>query len=208
MLNMAELLGEILLIVFIASIILVINEYVTIHLNRRWWDKWNKNKRNFPIEYKGKVIWYSRSVAAALFVFAKDEHDNLYVLANKRGEGTPDFQGYWNVCVGYLSFNESAEQASIRECMEETGINVPIDKLRLVGVESSPSANKQNVTIRYMALMDETLNKDSSLMKFDLSNNEEDEVSDVRWINVDDIELYDWAFNHNERIKEIVEEYF
>lgn len=202
-----EIFTNILFTLFVLSFLLVIIEFFTTQSNKIWWKKWNQHKHNFPIEYKGKIIWYSRSVAAALFVFAKDEHDNLYVLANKRGIGTPDFQGYWNCVCGYLDYNESAEQASIRECMEETGINVPIDKLRLVGVESSPSANRQNITIRYMALMDEVLSKDSSLMKFDLSNNEENEVEEVRWINVDDIELYDWAFNHNERIKEIIEEY-
>lgn len=203
-----EIFTNILFTLFILSFVLVIIEFFTIQSNKIWWKKWNQHKHNFPIEYKGKIIWYSRSVAAALFVFAKDEHDNLYILANKRGIGTPDFQGYWNCTCGYSEFNETLEGSAIRECMEETGINVPIEKLKLVGVESSPSANKQNVTIRYMVLMDEVLGKNSSLMKFDLSNNEENEVEEVRWINVDDIELYDWAFNHNERIKEIVEEYF
>lgn len=203
-----EIFSNILFTLFILSFLLVIIEFFTTQSNKLWWRKWNQHKHNFPIEYKGKIIWYSRSVAAALFVFAKDEHDNLYVLANKRGIGTPDYQGYWNCICGYSEFNELLEGSAIRECMEETGINVPIEKLKLVGIESSPSANKQNITIRYMALMDEVLSKDSSLMKFDLSNNEENEVEEVRWINVDDIELYDWAFNHNERIKEIVEEYF
>ena len=201
----AESVAYLLSVFLVISLVLVIQEFIMIKLNKRWWNKWNKNKRNFPFLYKGKELWYSRSVATALFVFAKDANNNLYVLANKRGSGTPDYQGYWNCMCGYIDYDETAERCATRECKEETGLDIPEDKLRLVGIESSPSANRQNITIRYMALLDETLTKDSPLMNFDTSNSEEDEVADIRWINIDDIDLYDWAFNHNKRIKKIVE---
>ena len=67
-----EIFSNILFTLFILSFLLVIIEFFTTQSNKLWWRKWNQHKHNFPIEYKGKIIWYSRSVAAALFVFAKD----------------------------------------------------------------------------------------------------------------------------------------
>ena len=71
--------------------------------------KWNlKPINNFPFMYRGKEYWYSRSVATTPFVFCKNENNEYCVLANKRGIGTPDFQGLWNVPCGYLLYPTSA----------------------------------------------------------------------------------------------------
>ena len=62
--------------------------------------------KNFPIKVqedtiingenmKGKTFWVSRSCAVAVFVFANIK-GIWYVLANQRGKGCPDYQGYWN----------------------------------------------------------------------------------------------------------------
>ena len=183
----------------------VIDYFITKKCNKKWWKKWDEKKYNFPLCHKGRILWYSRSVATSLFVFAKDEQGELYVLANKRGKGTPDYQGYWNVICGYLDYNESGEQCVVRECKEETGIIISEDNLEMIGVETSPSANKQNVSIRYMALLNEVLKEGSDLMKFDTSNSETDEVEEIKWINTKEIDKYQWAFNHDKRIKEILE---
>ena len=78
---------------------------------------------NFSIEHEGKIYWISRSMAVVCFVFAYID-GRWCVLANQRGEGTPDFQGYWNAPCGYLDYNETLEQAAIREVYEETGVKL------------------------------------------------------------------------------------
>lgn len=151
--------------------------------------------KNFPFIYKGLTYWYSRSCAVVLFVFCKDKNNEYYILANKRGKGTPDYQGCWNVPCGYLDFNEDGKEGAIREVREETGVNVPYEKVKLVEVASSPTQNRQNVTLRHTAILDGTI--DDYL--FSKKENEEGEVDDIAWIKVDskEIEKYKWAFEHD-----------
>ena len=151
---------------------------------------------NFPVIKDGKEYWISRSVAVACFVY-KIVNDEIYVLANKRGSGTPDFQGYWNVPCGYLDYDETLEQAVIREVKEECGITItnPVH----FGIDSNPKSNKQNVTIRYVSFYD---NQEETLKP---NCGEENEVEDIKWINIKDVDSYWWAFNHGELIKELFE---
>lgn len=67
-------------------------------------------------EHAGETLWSGRYCAVAAFVFCKI-HGVWHVLANQRGEGTPDFQGYWNCPCGYLDM-EKAENACSRETFD------------------------------------------------------------------------------------------
>ena len=162
---------------------------------------WRKKKlQNFPIKYRGKIFWFSRSVAVVLFTFCKNAEGKLCVLANRRGNGTPDFQGYWNAPCGYLDFDESGEEACQRETYEETGVFVNTSNIIFNNANSDPKdSNRQNVTLRYMASINDKLTSD---FKFDTSHSEQNEVSDVKWIPIDELENYKWAFGHKELIME------
>lgn len=162
---------------------------------------WSKPLQNFPFKYMGRTLWYSRSVATTLFAFSKNEFGEMCVLANKRGKGCPDFQGYWNVVCGYLDFNENSIQCAIRECLEETGLKIPYDRVEVVGVNSEPSSNKQNVSIRHKVILDGTINEWSN---FNTDNMEKDEVEEIRWIPLSEVKNYKWAFGHEKLITEIV----
>lgn len=59
-------------------------------------------------EHAGQTLWSGRYCAIAAFVFLKINRA-WHVLANKRGSGTPDFQGMWNCVCGYLEADECAE---------------------------------------------------------------------------------------------------
>ena len=150
----------------------------------------------------GKFLgWFSRSIAAALFVFCKDKNGNIYVLASERGTGAADFQGYWNCCCGYLDFGEKVVECAARELKEECGVEVDPDKIVMFGYEDSPSANHQNVTFRFAYLIeDKTIDE----IKFSKDGNEKDEVGEIRWIPVGEIDNYKWAFGHEKRIREAI----
>src|SRR4030042_984708 len=108
---------------------------------------------NFEFKHNGESLWYSRAVAVVGLILAHDYIWDWYVLANKRGKNTPDFQGYWSLPCGYLDFNETCEEAIIREIFEETGLKIQKDRyLDLIGVDSIP-VGKQNVTIRFKCNM-------------------------------------------------------
>ena len=102
---------------------------------------------------------------------------------------------------GYLDFGETTAEAAIRETYEETGVNIPEDMFKLVGVATDPNIDK-NVTLRYMVVIN------YGEMSISVSNNhspEEDEVETVSWIALDKVDTSEWAFNHNNIIKELSE---
>ena len=148
---------------------------------------------NFPIEHNGETYWVSRSMAVSCFVFAKI-NDSWCVLANQRGVGSADFHGMWNVPCGYLDYNETTKQAAIRETYEETGVQLK-DAI-FWGFEDDPEENRQNVTFRYFAVIDDPQPSNVSLSTEALGG-EENEVSSVAWIPLDTVADYEWAFDHD-----------
>lgn len=178
---------------FIAcSFICALIETIVDYNNETWW-VFNRHK-NFPFKWHGKTLWYSRSVAVTLFTYCKNSEGEWCVLANKRGKGTPDYQGYWNCPCGYLDFNENSCQGARRECKEETGIDIPLNKIQVVEVNSDPTQNRQNVSIRHTAILDGTTKDWSNFSKEFM---EEGEVEDITWIPLSRIKEYDWAFEHD-----------
>lgn len=155
--------------------------------------------RNFPFIYRGREFWYSRACAVTSFVFCQNKEGKWCVLANKRGSGTPDFQGYWNCPCGYLDFNEDGEGAAIRETFEECGIKIDRSEIHFVGVNSLPTQNKQNVSLRYVTMIN------GIAENFDLNDkaSEKNEVKEIKWIPLDEIENYKWAFGHDELVDEM-----
>lgn len=146
------------------------------------------------------VGWHSRSIATALFAFGYDCDGSLCVLASQRGEGAADYKGLWNCPCGYLDYDETIKDCAIRETYEETGVNLKDIDISLYTIEDSVASNHQNVTFIYYALL-----QNCSVNDFRLSpeNNEPQETQAIKWIKVDDIDAYNWAFGHNNYIKEI-----
>ncbi len=169
------------------------------HIQNVNWQK--KPLKNFPFIHKGKEFWYSRAVAVVHFVFAKNEDNEWCVLANKRGDGTPDYNGYWNCPCGYLDFDESGEEAAQRETFEETNIYIKKDDIKFISVNTSPKSNRQNVTLRYASV----LTKPCTDYDLNSSNSEDKEVDDIAWIPLKNKDNYLWAFNHGNLIDSMVE---
>jgi 8-oxo-dGTP diphosphatase len=70
------------------------------------------------------------------------------VLLVQRGEDP--FKGWWALPAGYIEADESVEQAAVRECREETGLDVEL--LELFGVGSFPEGPVQSgIIIFYRA---------------------------------------------------------
>ena len=142
--------------------------------------------------HKGETLWSGRYCAVSCVVLAKEKDGKWYVLINKRGKGTPDDQGKWNMPCGYLNNGESATAACARETAEECGVYINSKLFKLINVETAPEkCNNGNVSLRHLCLLDkraDILNK--------LKGGEANEVDDVKWIPIEDIDKYEWAFNH------------
>lgn len=157
--------------------------------------------KNFPIIDKetGREYWISRSIAVVVAVFTKNS-----VLVVQRGTGTPDpeFVGKYCMPCGYLDFDETCVQAAQRELKEETGLTFPTCDFVLVNINDNPNSDKrQNITFRYV-VKTQLSEKELELM-FTTKNSEKDEVSSIRLINMKDIDMYEWAFNHSTLVKEL-----
>jgi ADP-ribose pyrophosphatase YjhB (NUDIX family) len=168
----------------------------------KWYSdkQWQKKPlRNFPFFHKGKLFWYSRSVATTIGVFCKNKNNEWCVLANQRGQGAPDFKGYWNIVCGYLEHDVTGEENCQKEVFEETGVFVPASSITFNSINTSPSENRQNVGLRYCAV----LNGVCDDYKVTDENSEKDEVADVKWIPIDEIDEYTWAFDHKNLIQSL-----
>ena len=157
--------------------------------------------KNFPIIDKetGREYWISRSVAVIVAVFTKDS-----VLVVQRGTGTPDpeFVGKYCMPCGYLDFDETCAQAAQRELKEETGLTFPISDFKLININDNPNSDKrQNITFRYIVRTQ--LSEQELELMFTTKNSEKNEVSSIRFINMKDIDMYEWAFNHSTLVKEL-----
>ncbi len=153
------------------------------------------NKPNHIIrDDKGKAHWISRSVAVVAVVKWKDKF-----LVVKRGPVVSN-PNKWCVPCGYLDWNESASECVVREVYEESGLN--LKNYKVSGLEShyelatEPDVNwKQDIAIHFSINIDSEVEPNT-----DLSIVNDEETLDIKWITVDDIPNFKFAFNHDKRI--------
>jgi 8-oxo-dGTP diphosphatase len=153
-------------------------------------------KDNFEITSveDGKKYWISRSVATSAFIF-KVKDGQLYVLTEIRGSNMHDFPGMRCVPCGYVNWDETVEDACIREVYEETGLKIDKRELIFEGINSDPSTNRQNISIHYSI----PLTDDELLSISDERGGEINEVAKLEWVNVDNLPN-DFCFNHDKFI--------
>lgn len=164
--------------------------------------KTKKVEQNMPCYDKdGHLIgWYSRSIACATFLFCRDTDGVWHVLASERGPEAADFRGLYNCPCGYLDFNETCEECATRELHEECGVVVSPRELKLWRVDSSPKSNRQNVTMLFYCILNDAHIED---FVFSKELNEGDEVGEIRWVALDEIDRLEWAFGHKDIIREL-----
>lgn len=155
----------------------------------------------------GRKLWHSRSVAVAgvFCCFTSGEH---YFVIEKRGNNPGlDKQGLWCLPCGYMDWDESGPEAMAREAWEEIGLDLNELKASIIPgptfdqpwyVKTDPTEIRQNITLRY----------GFTFVKFDLPklnpNNdcEPNEVADAKWIKLEELGNYEFAFGHDQVIKD------
>jgi len=177
--------------------------------------KFENRQNELIIARDGRQIWNSRSVAVLMILAASHKRD-LYFVIEKRGNNpSMDQQGKWCLPCGYLDWDESCPDAIRRELWEEIGIDLPAlaKKYRLVDsvehidqpwlVGSNPEKPRQNVSLRYTRMIH--LLSGQRLPRLIANNDcEPNEVADGVWMNIKNIAEYDFAFNHDQIIKQFV----
>lgn len=145
---------------------------------------------------KPKTVFSGRFCAVSGFIFSI-VNGKYSVLANLRGEGTPDYQNHWNCVCGFLECYETSKEGIAREILEECGFQIDLNDLNVIHIETDPKeCNNGNVTIRHTAFLGKII--PHYVTK---EGGEINEVDDVKWISIDDIDNYKWAFNHRKTIE-------
>jgi len=170
------------------------------------------NKENEKIDLvDGRTIWLSRAVAVVgTICLIKDKIP--YFLLSKRGKGAADYQGLWNLPCGYLDYNETSGEAFMREVWEECGVNIKkiLDSDNIVVADFSESPwsvntkiteNRQNVCLHHGVVYF----VDELPIPVVMNEVEEDEVEAVEWVSIYDINNFEYAFGHRERIQMFIE---
>lgn len=157
-----------------------------------------QNRQGYNVD-GSKGPWFSRSAAVATAVLLNDR-EQWYVLANQRGNGAPDYQGYWNLPCGYLDYNEDAQSAAMREVYEETGIR--LTNVTPFGHSTDPKENKQNIVFFFVSILKGDIND----YQFSYDNMEE-EVEGIQWLPLDKCDTLQWAFDHDELIEKVISRY-
>jgi len=170
------------------------------------------NRENKLINYEGKDIWLSRSVAVVGIHLAKSNGET-YVLIEKRSNKM-DCPEKWSAVCGYLDWDESGYEAVVRETYEETGLYVPFqtemvfnNKSNPIRVNTDPHKDaRQNITLVYLFVYEYTDKLPKEVTMFRSS-----EVDDVMWLNVNNLDngsYFDdtsvWAFHHDSVIADAV----
>ena len=156
----------------------------------------NNSTEMYTCTGKPKTVFSGRFCAVAGFIYAIV--DGKYsVLANLRGSGTPDYRGCWNAPCGFLECFETSKEGIQREIFEECGFYIDIDDLKVIHVETEPEeCNNGNVSIRHKAFLGKII---PVLTKGE--GGEENEVDRIKWIPIDELDEYEWAFNHRKIVE-------
>ena len=162
--------------------------------------------KNFSIidSGTGREYWISRSVTVLGIVIGTDVYGTKHILAEQRGIGTPDpeYVGKWCLPCGYLDFDETCKQAVAREVFEETGVDIPSESFELIEINDIPGSDKrQNITFRFKTELK------GYISDFELTDrfSETNEVMNIKWIDLREVNNYKWAFNHDQIINKIKE---
>lgn len=155
----------------------------------------------------GRTVWLSRSMAVVGIVFA--EVDGVpHLLIAQRGSGAADNHGKWNIPCGYLDYDETLKQAAAREIYEETGVYLNIAEQfqgSMIFTNDDPRKDaRQNVSFWYKFMLNKKFKTVSDLPLPNTDNSEMNEVGGVKWVPFckDELDKYEFAFNHRERLEE------
>jgi 8-oxo-dGTP pyrophosphatase MutT (NUDIX family) len=159
-------------------------------------------------------LWVSRAVAVVGIVFAITP-DGMKVLIAKRSENMMDEACKYGIPCGYLDWEETTFEAMTREVYEETSLYLPDYKNFLIRnnnekpftIHDNPANNRQNVSLLFLSVYNFMPRMD--LFPIEIEKYKDRETDEVKWLPLKDFYIqydqeYQWAFNHNETIKEAV----
>lgn len=134
-----------------------------------------------------------RSVGVVLVPVVKS-YDRTWVLCNQRGTRTSEAKLKWNLPSGCLDWDETGEEGARRECLKECGVDIPLNLIKEVKHSTSPEENRQNVILRYLAILPE------DYLNLKTAAEDNSGVKSIIWIPTDKLGEYNFAWDQKKRI--------
>ena len=137
-----------------------------------------------------------QSVTASVIIMASDDT----VLLIKRKDN-PE-KGKWCFPGGFSeATKETVEQAAAREMLEEVGLKIQEDCLRLVDVRSKPDRDPRGHIV------------DIGFASFILKPQKDevkagDDAAEIQWVHISKLREMDLAFDHNDFAEHFLDQYF
>jgi ADP-ribose pyrophosphatase YjhB (NUDIX family) len=125
-----------------------------------------------------------------------------------------DSPGLWCVPCGYMDWDENGVEALTREVYEETGLYLPdyadhslLNMEDPFYVKTDPAENRQNISLSYTNVyrFEEFDEEKFNLVLSTIEKYKSEEVTKAKLIKITNINRYQWAFNHNNRIQSAVD---
>ena len=103
----------------------------------------------------------------AIVFYLKEDKEQILLIKHSNS-------GHWSFPKGHVEEGETEVETAVREIMEETGVNADIDTRFRTVVTYSPKKDVIKDVVYFFATTD----------NYDTRNHEE-EVSEVRWVDID-----------------------
>ena len=124
------------------------------------------------------------SLTADIFIYDDDEN---FILIKRKND---PYKNHWALPGGFVEYGECVEDGAIREALEETSINVKLEKL--VGVYSDPSRDPRGHTVSIVYTARGNMNEMEAA----------DDACDVNIFTRKDLEKINLAFDHDQIIND------
>ena len=106
-------------------------------------------------------------------------NDKKEILLQKRSANKRFNPNKWGLCAGHVDAYETLEEAALREIKEEVGLDVSIEELIPYG-EKEVTIKDSNSHITYFYYVKCNKKEDEFIIQ-------EEELSEVKWFNIDEI---------------------
>ncbi|MCI6265915.1 MAG: NUDIX domain-containing protein [Erysipelotrichaceae bacterium] len=117
-------------------------------------------------------------------------NDKNEVLLEKRSPNKKYSPNKWGLCGGHVSAHESLEEAALREGKEELGLEISLNKLHPFGKREF-ILEQTNSHFIYSYYVKSNLKENEFILQ-------KEEVSEVKWVNIDTI--IEMILSHNESL--------
>lgn len=122
-------------------------------------------------------------------------NDNNKILLQKRSRFKRTNPSKWGICGGKIDLGETPLEAGVRETLEEIGISLNKEELKLLSVDTN---EKSHFTVYYVRR-----NVDVNECKL-----QEEELEEVRYFRIEELQKLDnEGFEWLENLKKIIEEH-